>query len=163
MFSQLEHKLQLAQPLHGCCPGRRCTRCAHQPHTRCTCNIARWKFAQKNVLFYKVPDGCTGEIWSSSARDSSTVTASRAELLFCLQLLPAESLSSSLKDKILMKLRCKPTYIEAGSAPSGRLMHHWFVQLHKREQIRLQYRVKQEFSPMHNLRERFKGNSAIAF
>ncbi|KAL0150700.1 hypothetical protein M9458_054004, partial [Cirrhinus mrigala] len=38
-----------------------------------------------------------------------------------------------------------------GFTLSGGLKCHWFVQLHKREQIRLQYGVKQEFSPYASL------------
>ncbi len=46
---------------------------------------------------------------------------------------------------ILMKWRSRPTYIEVGSTRSGGLKRHWFVQIHKHEQIKLQYQSKQEF------------------
>ncbi len=56
MFLQWEHKPSMS-------PGRQCTHCANQPHKRCDiCNNACWKFAQKNVLFNKVPDGHRGKL-----------------------------------------------------------------------------------------------------
>ncbi len=53
----------------------------------------------------------------------------------------------SLQSNDSDELRSEPTYIALGFALSAGIKRHWFVQLHKREQIRLQYKVKQEFSP----------------